>query len=164
MEFTSYRQVTSKRKNLLTLRSLETNNSSQPCPWVKNSHGYAPDGGGELAAGDVGPTQANKWHGSAIEGTTDLLVEDLGSGNVPTSADGGTSAAAPSPARIRVGLIDKLRHELQGGLGQGLGACISSESKWREKLGGGPSMAHSGRAESAAGKRVRVRGTARGFL
>jgi hypothetical protein len=92
----------------------------------------------------------------------DLLVEYLGSGKVPTSTNGG--AAATRPVRIRVGLINKLRYELQGGLGQGLGVCIGSESKWREKLGGGPSMVHSGRAEPAEGKRVSARGTARGFL
>jgi hypothetical protein len=54
-------------KNLIFLRPLETFDfhnstlsSNKPVPESKNSHKHAPGGGGELAAGDVGPKLANK--------------------------------------------------------------------------------------------------------
>jgi hypothetical protein len=60
MEFTRFRQSTKEGKNLFAHRPLGTFESSQICPPVKISHRYAPGGGGELAAGDVGPGLANK--------------------------------------------------------------------------------------------------------
>jgi hypothetical protein len=50
-----------------------TRSSSNQALEHEDLHKRAPGGGGELAAGDVRPVQANKWDATSIGHTTDLL-------------------------------------------------------------------------------------------
>jgi hypothetical protein len=72
---------------------------------------------------------------------------------------GGCSAAAAgtrAPARGQRGRGNKQARKLQGGLEQGLGACLGSESRWKEELGSGPSMAHGGARLGVRRQRARL--------
>jgi hypothetical protein len=60
-----------------------------------------PDGGGKVAAGDVGPTQANKWHGSEIDVTLSRLVAVDRPEMSPASGGGGAMAARPRKLGFR---------------------------------------------------------------
>jgi hypothetical protein len=73
MDFTSCRQNTKERKNLLSPGSLElfglhnsTLGFNRYTPGTNNSHKHTPGGGGELAADDVDPGLTNKWQNCAI--------------------------------------------------------------------------------------------------
>jgi hypothetical protein len=63
----------------------------------------SPDGRGELAAGDVGSGQANKWVWTAIGLTLDLLVATARPEVSPVSGDGGAVALRPRPLEFRRG-------------------------------------------------------------
>jgi hypothetical protein len=56
---------------------------------------HAPDGGGEVAAGDVGLAQANKWHRVEIGLTLSRLVVVDWSEVSPASSGGGSVVARP---------------------------------------------------------------------
>jgi hypothetical protein len=64
-------------------------------PSLEMPHTHGPDGGGEVAAGDVGPTQANKWHSVEIGLTLSRLVAVDRSEMSPASGGGGAMAARP---------------------------------------------------------------------
>jgi hypothetical protein len=59
-----------------------------------------PDGGGKVAASDVGPAQANKWHRSEIDVTLSRLVAVDRSEMSPASGGGGGAVAA-QPRKLR---------------------------------------------------------------
>jgi hypothetical protein len=64
-------------------------------PSTEMLHTHGPDGGGEVAAGDVGPAQANKWHGVEIGLTLSRLVAVDQPEMSPASGGGGAMAARP---------------------------------------------------------------------
>jgi hypothetical protein len=70
-----------------------------PSPKIPLTQG--PDGGGEVAAGDVGPVQANKWHKSEIDVTLSRLVAVDRPEMSPASGGGGAMAARPRKFRFR---------------------------------------------------------------
>jgi hypothetical protein len=78
-----------------------TLDSISQTPEYKILHRHAPDGGGEVAAGEVGPAQANKWHRVEIGLTLSRLVAvdwpemSLGSGS------GGSVVARPQALDLR---------------------------------------------------------------
>jgi hypothetical protein len=74
-------------------------NSQTPSPKIFHTHG--PDGGGEVAAGDVGPAQANKWHGIEIGLTFSRLVAVDRPEMSPVSGGGGAMAARPRKLGFR---------------------------------------------------------------
>jgi hypothetical protein len=62
---------------------------------------HGPDGGWEVATGDVGPAQANKWHKIEIGLTfSRLLVVDRPEMS-PASGGGGAMAARPRKLGFR---------------------------------------------------------------
>jgi hypothetical protein len=65
-----------------------------------------PDGEGKVAAGDVGPAQANQWHGSKI-GVT--LSRSVAVDRPEMSPASGAAAEARIPVRIGAGL-NNVRH------------------------------------------------------
>jgi hypothetical protein len=70
---------------------------------TKNLHTTALGGGGELAAGDVGPGQANKCHGAAIGLTRDRLAAVAWPETSPASGGGGAVAVRPRVLGFRRG-------------------------------------------------------------
>jgi hypothetical protein len=72
-------------------------------PEYKILHRHAPDGGGEVAAGDVGPAQANKWHRVEIGLTLSQLVAVDWPEMSPASGGGGSVVARPRALDLRRG-------------------------------------------------------------
>jgi hypothetical protein len=64
-------------------------------PRVQILHRHAPDGGGEFAASDVGPAQANNWHRVEIGLTLSRLVAVDWPEMSPESGGGGSVVARP---------------------------------------------------------------------
>jgi hypothetical protein len=98
------------RKNILSQGSLElldlhksTPDSNRYTPETNNSHKHAPDDGGKLATGDVGPTQVNMWHRVVIGLTRDLLAVVAGPEWSPVSGGGGAVVAQPRALELRRG-------------------------------------------------------------
>jgi hypothetical protein len=85
-------------KNLFAPGTLKLLKSSQIYPW---SLPLGPDGGNQLAGGEVGLGHANMRQGSSIGLTYDRLVAVDRPVRAPASGGGGTAAARQQEARRR---------------------------------------------------------------